>query len=137
MQETYVGMQIIGIMVAAVLMFILGGIWYSPMLFAHAWSRETGITEHKPTPKSMLRFSAVLLVFLLLSAAILACILTSWLPGHNWRHGLAVGFLGGVLAAAVVGMNTLFERKSLKLFLINAGYYLVGFCLMGVIVALF
>lgn len=137
MQETYVGMQIIGIMVAAVLMFILGGIWYSPMLFAHAWSRETGITEHKPTPKSMLRFSAVLLVFLLLSAAILACILTSWLPGHNWRHGLAVGFLGGVLATAVVGMNTLFERKSLKLFLINAGYYLIGFCLMGVIVALF
>ncbi len=131
------GMQIIGIMVAAVLMFILGGIWYSPMLFAQAWSRETGITEHKPTPKSMLRFSAVLLVFLLLSAAILACILTSWLPGHNWRHGLAVGFLGGVLAAAVVGMNTLFERKSLKLFLINAGYYLIGFCLMGVIVALF
>lgn len=137
MQETYVGMQIIGIMVAAVLMFILGGIWYSPMLFAQAWSRETGITEHKPTPKSMLRFSAVLLVLLLLSAAILACILTSWLPGHNWRHGLAVGFLGGVLAAAVVGMNTLFERKSLKLFLINAGYYLIGFCLMGVIVALF
>ncbi len=131
------GMQIIGIMVAAVVMFILGGIWYSPMLFAQAWSRETGITEHKPTPKSMLRFSAVLLVLLLLSAAILACILTSWLPGHNWRHGLAVGFLGGVLATAVAGMNTLFERKSVKLFLINAGYYLIGFCIMGLILPLF
>ncbi len=130
------GMWVIGIVVAAAVMFIIGGIWYSPRLFAHAWSRETGITEHKPTPKSMLRFSAMLLVLLLLSAAILACILTNWLPGHNWRHGLAVGFLGGVLATAVVGMNTLFERKSLKLFLINTGYYLIGFCLMGIIVAL-
>ncbi len=130
------GMWVIGIVVAAAVMFIIGGIWYSPGLFAHAWSRETGITEHKPTPKSMLRFSAMLLVLLLLSAAILACILTNWLPGHNWRHGLAVGFLGGVLATAVVGMNTLFERKSLKLFLINTGYYLIGFCLMGIIVAL-
>lgn len=131
------GMQIIGIMVAAVVMFLLGGIWYSAMLFAQAWSRETGITEHKPTPKSMLRFSGVLLVLLLVSAAILDCILANWLPGHNWRHGLAVGFLGGVLVTAVAGMNTLFERKSVKLFLINAGYYLVGFCIMGLILPLF
>ena len=131
------GLQIIGIIVAAVLIFVLGGIWYSPILFAQAWSRETGITEHKPTPKSMLWFSSVLLMFLLVSAAVLACILANWLPGHNWRHGLAVGFLGGLLATAVVGMNTLFERKSIKLFLINSGYYLIGFCLMGVIVVLF
>jgi Protein of unknown function (DUF1761) len=131
------GWQIFGIIIAAVLMFVLGAIWYSPMLFAHAWSRETGITQHQPTPKSMLRFSALLLLFLLLDASVLACILASWLPGDNWRHGLAVGFLGGTLAATVVGMNTLFERKSIKLFLINSGYYLIGFSLMGVSVALF
>jgi len=131
------GMQSLGIIIAAAIMFVVGGIWYSPMLFAHAWSRETGVTEHQPTPKSMLRFSALLLLFLLLDASILACILASWLPGNNWHHGLAVGFLGGMLAMTVVGMNTLFERKSLKLFVINSGYYLIGFSLMGVIVAWF
>jgi hypothetical protein len=130
------GTWIIGILVAAVVMFVIGGVWYSPMLFAHAWSRETGITEHKPTAKSMLRFAAVLLVFLLVGAAVLDCILASWEPGRDWQHGLVVGFLGGLLATTIVGMNTLFERKSIKLMLINCGYYLIGFCFMGVIVAL-
>lgn len=129
------GLQVIGIIVAAIVMFVLGGVWYSPMLFAHAWSRETGITTHNPERKAQVRFTLVLLGSLLLAAAILACILTSWIPGHNWAHGLAVGFLGGLLAAAVAAMNTLFERKSLRLFCINAGYFLVGFCLMGLLVA--
>jgi Protein of unknown function (DUF1761) len=129
------GMSIIGIVVAAAVMFVIGGIWYSPMLFAHAWSRETGIAEHKPTAKSMLCFSAVLLILLLVVAAILDCLLSGWKLGSDWPHGLAVGFLGGLLAAAVVGMNTLFERKKFRLFLINSGYYFIGFCVMGVVLA--
>ena len=79
-------MQIIGIIIAAVVMFILGSIWYSPALFAHAWSPETAIMEHKPTPKSMLRFSGLLLVLLLASAATLLYILANWFPGRNWRQ---------------------------------------------------
>ena len=129
------GAHAAGIVIAAVVMFVFGGIWYSPALFATAWSRATGITEHNPNPKSVARFSIILFSLSLLAAAILACILASWIPGHSWRHGLAVGFLGGLLAAAATGMNNLFERKSLTLFLINAGYQLVGLCMMGVIVA--
>jgi hypothetical protein len=34
-------------------------------------------------------------------------------------------------------MNTLFERKSFRLFLMNSGYYLVGFCVIGIILTLF
>jgi Protein of unknown function (DUF1761) len=63
-------MRIIGIVMAAVVMFVIGGTWYSPMLFAHAWSRETGITEHTPTAWSMLRFSSVLLILLQVVAAL-------------------------------------------------------------------
>ena len=38
--------------------------------------------------------------------------------------------------AASFGINYLFERKSLKLFLINAGYHTLQFTLIGLILAL-
>ena len=131
-------MHVLGIILCAIFGFMLGGLWYSPMLFANAWARESGTpNEHNPDPKAQIRFFAILLVLLMLAAAALDCIITSWAPGRGLTHGLAVGFIGSMLAVAVVGMDTLFERKSITLFLINSGYYLLTFCCMGVILALF
>ena len=130
--------HLLAILASAVVMFALGGLWYSPALFAHAWSRESGTPdEHTTDRKVQMRFFVVLLVLLMLAAAVLDCVITSWAPGPGLGHGLAVGFIGGTLAAAVVGMDTLFERKRLTLFLINAGYYMLSFCVAGVILALF
>lgn len=129
--------HLFAIVVSAVAMFALGGLWYSPLLFANAWARESGTpNEHNPDPKAQARFFLILLALLMLAAAVLDCIITSWAPGPGLGHGLAVGFIGGMLAVAVIGMDTLFERKSLKLFFINGGYYLIGFCAAGVILAL-
>jgi hypothetical protein len=33
--------------VATVSAFILGGLWYSPLLFARAWQRETGLSDEQ------------------------------------------------------------------------------------------
>ena len=129
--------HLFAIVVSAVAMFALGGLWYSPLLFANAWARESGTpNEHNPDPKAQARFFLILLALLMLAAAVLDCIITSWAPGPGLGHGLAVGFIGGALATAVIGMDTLFERKSLRLFFINSGYYLIGFCAAGVILAL-
>jgi len=129
--------HLLGIVIAAVVAFMLGAIWYSPMMFAHVWARESGTpTEHNNDPKVQARFMIILLALLLLAAAALDCVLDDWAPGQGLTHGVSVGFIGGVLAATVVGMDTLFERKSIKLFLINAGYYLISFTVMGFLVAL-
>lgn len=130
--------HLLAILASAVVMFALGGLWYSPILFANAWARESGTpNEHNPDPKAQARFFVILLVLLMLAAAVLDCIITSWAPGPGLGHGLAVGVIGGSLAAAVIGMDTLFERKRFALFLINAGYYMLSFCVAGVILALF
>ncbi|HET7175409.1 MAG TPA: DUF1761 domain-containing protein [Gammaproteobacteria bacterium] len=127
-----------GIVIAAVVCFVFGGMWYSPMLFAKAWARESGTPdEHNPDPKAQARFFVILLVLLLVAATVLDYVLGHWAPGPALARGFTVGFMGGLLAAAVVAMDTLFERKSLKLFLINAGYYIVSFCVTGLILSLF
>jgi len=63
-------------------------------------------------------------------------IMTRW--GHNFRtfkHGALHGTLGGIMIALpILGINALFERKSLKYILINAGYWIVSMALMGGII---
>lgn len=131
-------LQVLGILISAFLMFVLGGLWYSPMLFAKTWSRESGTPEeHSTDPKAHLRFFIILFVLLAVAAAVIDCVLADWAPGRGFSHGLSVGFIAGVLAATVIGMDTLFERKRLTLFLINAGYYLIAFTLTGVILVFF
>jgi hypothetical protein len=127
-------MHILGIVLAAVAGFILGGAWYSPPLFGHVWARESGTPEtHNPDPKAQVRFFVILLVLLALVAAVLAYAL-AWRGAAGAVDGLEMGAVAAVLAVAVVGMDTLFERKRLRLFLINAGYYAASFCVMGAIV---
>ena len=127
-------MHILGIVLAAVAGFILGGAWYSPPLFGHVWARESGTPEtHDPDPKAQIRFFVILLLLLALAALVLSYTLR-WRGEAGALAGLETGAVGSLLAVAVVGMDTLFERKRLRLFLINAGYYALSFCTMGAIV---
>ena len=57
-------------------------------------------------------------------------------PENNPAMGALWGFLAGFgWVATFVGTHYLFERKSFKLFLINAGYSIVALTVMGVIIA--
>ena len=56
-------------------------------------------------------------------------------PEVNIGMGAFYGFLAGFgWVAMFIGTHYLFERKSFKLFLINAGYSIVALTVMGVII---
>ncbi|ANW95992.1 hypothetical protein AXE80_06725 [Wenyingzhuangia fucanilytica] len=61
--------------------------------------------------------------------------------GENFRtfkHGALHGTITGVLIALpIIGTNALFEKKSFKYVMINAGYWTVCFCIMGGIICQF
>ena len=131
-------MHYLGILLAAIAMFALGSVWYSPVLFAKAWVRESGgDPAYKPRAQEMGRTFGGTFVLLLVCAAVLDWVITnSAAAGEGVSHGLMVGLLAGLLATAITGINYLFERKSRTLFLINSGYDLIGFCIMGAVLAL-
>ena len=130
-------MHYLGIFLAAVAMFGVGSVWYSPVLFAKVWAREAGMDpNHKPDAKTMGKTFGATFVLLLVCATVLDVLISNSTAGEGILHGLFMGFLGGLIASAVTAINHLFENKSLKLFLINAGYDVLGFCLMGVILAM-
>jgi hypothetical protein len=130
-------MHYLGIVLAAFAMFALGSVWFSPVMFVRAWVRESGVdASQKPDGKAMAKTFGLTLVLLLVSAAILSRFIDNWTEGEGILHGLEVGLMGGIWVTVATGINFLFEKKSLKLFLIDAGYHLVGFAVMGVILAL-
>ncbi len=55
--------------------------------------------------------------------------------GHTFKtfkHGAFHGILGAILVALpVLGINALFERKSMKYIFVNLGYWVITFALMG------
>jgi hypothetical protein len=114
--------------------FVVGGLWYSPVLFGKAWQRETGLSDEQLARGNMLRIFGIAFVLSLVAAFVFALFLG---PRPSMPLGLGAGFSAGLCwVASSFGINYLFARRSLRLFLIDGGYHTLQFTLIGVILAL-
>lgn len=121
------------VLVAAVSAFVLGGLWYSKLLFGNAWMRESGMTEEKAAQSNPAKVFGGAFVLSLLAAWAFAM----FLGEVSWQEGTMYGFMAGLFwVAASFGINYLFEQRSLKLWAINGGYHTVQFTLYGFILGL-
>jgi hypothetical protein len=121
------------VLVSALSTFLIGGLWYSPAVFGKAWMRENGFNEEEMKNSNMAKIFGLSFLLALIAAVNLAMFMG---PEKDPTMGALWGFLAGVgWVATFVGMHYLFERKSFKLFLINAGYSIVALTVMGVILA--
>lgn len=128
-----VQLNYLAIIVAALSTFLIGGLWYSPALFGKAWMKENGFTEESLKGGNMFKIFGLAFVLGLIAAVNLAMFMG---PENDPTMGALWGFLAGAgWVATFVGTHYLFERKSFKLFLINAGYSIVALTIMGVIIA--
>ncbi len=121
--------NVIAVAAAALSAFLIGGIWYSPILFYKTWLEETGLTEDALKRRNMgLVFGGSFVLSL-----VIAFNLAAFLAGPpNLAWGLAAGALAGAgWVATGMGITYLFEKRSLKLWLVNAGYHAVTFVVMG------
>jgi len=125
-------LNILAILVAALSSFILGGLWYSNILFGKPWMREAGLTEEKVNSANMPRTFSLAFLASLFIAFNLAMFLG---PESTLHTGMFYGFLAGFgWVAMAFGINDLFEQRSFKLFAINAGYHMLSFLIMGAII---
>ena len=116
------------IVVAALAGFGLGGLWYSPVLFGRAWSKENGFEAYKGNAAKIYGFTAF---FLVLMSFNLAMFLNDPKTTASW--GATAGFLAGLWTFSAIAVMSLFELKSWKLIFINGGYSLVSLTGMGAI----
>jgi asparagine N-glycosylation enzyme membrane subunit Stt3 len=120
------------IIVAAVLPFILGGLWYSPLLFGKAWMNVNNFTREEIENSNQIKKFVLSFIFFLLMSANLAGFLAS--PETDLSFGILAGFLAGFgWVALSFGVIALFEMRSWKYIFINGGYMVVAFVLMGAV----
>ncbi|MDW3651128.1 MAG: DUF1761 domain-containing protein [Bacteroidia bacterium] len=124
--------SILGILLAALSSFIIGGLWYSPALFGKSWMKLNGFKEEDLKPQARIFISTFIIQ--LLGALCLAFFLGKSDLMFSAIVGLQVGLLW---VAGGMGVTYLFERKPLKLWLINGGYHIITFILMATIIAAF
>jgi hypothetical protein len=124
----------IAVALCAVSSLVLGAIWYSPALFARQWQTAAGLSDEQAQSGNMgLIFGSAFLLSLL-AAAVFAMFLGTEL---SLAAATAAGFAAGLCwVAASYGINYLFERRPLRLWLINGGYHTLQFTLFGLILGL-
>ncbi|HNR05945.1 MAG TPA: DUF1761 domain-containing protein [Saprospiraceae bacterium] len=122
----------LAVLVAALSTFLLGGLWWSPVLFEKAWKEENRFTDEMLRQGNMAKIFGLAFVFSLIMSYNLAYFLGD--PGIKAGTGALYGFFTGFgwvsMAIFIIG---LFERKSWRYMLINGGYMVVAFTIMGLI----
>jgi Protein of unknown function (DUF1761) len=126
--------SLLAVVLAAAAGFVVGGLWYGP-LFLKVWQREAGISEadmQKRHPAMVFGGAFMLQLF---AAYFLGHTFATY-PGLSpnstimTAQGIALAFI-----VTAFGVNYLFAGRSVKLWAIDSGYYLVTYTLMGVIFA--
>ena len=120
----------LAVALAALSAFLLGGLWYS-LLFAKPWARLTGQSEEQlKSGNPALVFGGAFLLNL-----IAAYVLAMFVDGAGFRFSALAGLSVGLCwVATSFGVNYLFERRPLGLWLINGGYWTLQFAIMGAII---
>jgi Protein of unknown function (DUF1761) len=124
----------IAVLVAGVSSMVLGALWYSPALFGKAWQRAVGLSDEAIASANMPLVYGGAFALSLIAALVFAMFLG---PKPSMALALGAGFSAGLCwVAAAFGISYLFERRSLKLWLINGGYHTFQFGLFGLTFAL-
>jgi hypothetical protein len=112
---------------------LLGGLWYSPLVFGKPWARANnmklgGYSSDANIPGVFISS----FILQLIAASMIAALL-----GPN-STGLEGAQLGTLIAFSFVftamGMTNLFERRPIHLIMINSTYHFVSFGLIGFII---
>lgn len=123
----------LAVVVAAALSFAIGGLWYSPLLFAKQWIKANGYSEEKVNEmqKGAAKAYAISILCHLLIALAIA-VLVGYLHLSRCVQGLKLGALLWVGLALPLGlMANAFSDRRITAFGIDAGYQLVYLLIMG------
>ncbi len=129
----FLSVNLWAVLVAGLVYFFLGALWYSPVLFAKPWMSLNKYTEDDIKGGNPAPFIVAFLTAMIVSLVLANLIQVS--GDSSVVGGLKVGLL---IWAGFVGpfalTNYMFSMRPTKLFLIDSGFNLVGLIIMGTII---
>ncbi|MBC7523858.1 MAG: DUF1761 domain-containing protein [Flavobacterium sp.] len=151
------------ILLAAFSSLLVGFVWYNPKVFGTIWMRETKVEMDGTEKKGMFKLLILHFIYSIFVAVTLHPIVIhqmgamsmvggpmmaeKTLPSYTnfmndygtafrtFKHGALHGFLTGLFFVfPLVGITSLYEKRSFKYVLITAGYWIVSLMIMGAII---
>ena len=127
----------LSVVVATLAYFALGAIWYS-LLFQKQWIRYQGISiEDMSKPDAKKGLGTIMLASFVVTfiVSIGLAMLSEYMSLTSLHHGIHLGLITGIcFAATSIAINMLYEKKPMGLFLINAGYQVIGTLIAAIII---
>lgn len=130
--------NIVAVLVATILTFVLGAFWYSPVLFARRWMQAQGYTPEKleEMKKKGLTRAYVGSALGYLVMAYVVALFATYTNSATLAQGLWLGFLAWLGFAAPIGLTAnLFSEKPIAAWVIDAGYQLAYLVIMGALLS--
>ncbi|MBI5388839.1 DUF1761 domain-containing protein [Candidatus Woesearchaeota archaeon] len=125
------------VLLAAIINIVVGGFWYSPLIFGKTWMQIMGFDNKKMKSMSLNAKQAY-------TIAVIPAVIMSYVLAHFVRYvgastvvtGMITGawLWVGFIATTLTGI-VLWEGRPFKLYLINSLYYLVVLLINGAILA--
>ncbi len=126
----------IAVLVAAIVVFVLGWLWYSPLLFYKPWMRARGMDPavamagaKMPTGKLVIELVRCLVLAYIVAHFVAALGITNWLGAVHFGVFLWIGFPVILLTGSI-----LWENTPVKVAAIHAGDWLVKLLVIPIIV---
>ncbi|WEK36856.1 MAG: DUF1761 domain-containing protein [Candidatus Pseudobacter hemicellulosilyticus] len=132
----------LAVLVAGIVAFMLGGVWYSPALLGNAWMKENKLTLEMVQGANKGRLFGWYFLLSLVIATNLALFLApspAACPSGcahtiDLAGGALAGLLTGVWVFSFLAIIALFEQKTARYIFINGGYCMLALTLMGAII---
>jgi hypothetical protein len=129
-------LNLLPVVSAGIISALIGFVWYHPRVFGSAWMRLAGITPEtvEQGKRRMHVYATLALLASMLAAYVIRALevtigISDVVGAAQLGLLLWTGFVVPVLSGIV-----LWEQKSVLLYAINAGYWLVSFIAMAVVV---
>jgi hypothetical protein len=133
------GINYLAVVVTAVIIFMLGGLWYSPILFAKRWVALQGRTIEEEKAKAAAagaaNYAQVFLCGLVISYVMAVIVVHFANHPLTVFRGAQIGVLVWLIAGATSYGTALFSFKPRALWAIDTGFNLVSLVIAGAILA--
>jgi hypothetical protein len=126
------------VLVAAIVVFVLGWLWYSPLLFYKPWMRARGLdpaaamaNAKMPLGNLVIELLRCLVLAFIVAHLVAAVGITNWMVAAHFGLLLWVGFPVVLLTGAVI-----WDNVPVKVAAIHAGDWLVKLLVIPIIVSM-
>lgn len=129
----------LAVIVSAAIYFVLGALWYSPVLFAKPWQKAIGwdLTQQPAPQVNPLTYVVPALAYLVM--AVTTGIIATATGSDTLTDGIMLGLIIGVGYALAFSLVAAFftpnSPQPMTLFAITGAYNLIGFMIMAIIIS--